>query len=175
MHLMCQLSIAAAKTSIDLSSAYFVPDDMTRQILANALQRGVTVRIITPGEIIDTDTVRAASRGTWGPLFKAGAKIYEHQPSMYHCKVMVVDNLRVSVGSANFDNRPFRPNDEATLNVYDTAFFQRQTVIFEADLKNSREVAFQAWTARPSKGKLVKRLLGQQLLQGLPTQARGVD
>ena len=166
MQLMYQLSITAAKTSIDLSSAYFVPDDMTRQVLADALQRGVTVRIITPGEIIDTDTVRAASRGTWGPLLKAGAKIYEYQPSMYHCKVMIVDNLLVSVGSTNFDNRSFRLNDEANLNVYDTAFAQRQTVIFEADLKNAREVTFQVWAARPWKEKLMERLallLGSQL------------
>ena len=166
MQLMYQLSITAAKTSIDLSSAYFVPDDMTRQMLVDALQRGVTVRIITPGEIIDTDTVRAASRGTWGPLLKAGAKIYEYQPSMYHCKVMIVDNLLVSVGSTNFDNRSFRLNDEANLNVYETAFAQRQTVIFEADLKNAREVTFQAWAARPWKEKLMERLallLGSQL------------
>ena len=166
MQLMYQLSITAAKTSIDLSSAYFVPDDMTRQMLVDALQRGVTVRIITPGDIIDTDTVRAASRGTWGPLLEAGARIYEYQPSMYHCKVMIVDNLLVSVGSTNFDNRSFRLNDEANLNVYDTAFAQRQTVIFEADLKNAREVTFQAWVARPWKEKLMERLallLGSQL------------
>src|ERR1051326_947238 len=38
---------------------------------------------------------------------------------MYHCKVMIVDSLLVSVGSTNFDNRSFQLNDEANLNVYD--------------------------------------------------------
>ena len=42
--------------------------------------------------------------------------IYEYLPTMYHCKVMVVDDLWVSVGSTNFDNRSFRLNDEANLN-----------------------------------------------------------
>ena len=135
MQLMYQLSITAAAHSVDLSSAYFVPDALTTQALTDALQRGVKIRIITPGEIIDTDTVRAASRGSWGPLLKAGAQIYEYQPSMYHCKVMIVDNLLVSVGSTNFDNRSFRLNDEANLNVYDAAFAEQQTLIFEADLK----------------------------------------
>ncbi|MBC7445255.1 MAG: cardiolipin synthase B [Polaromonas sp.] len=158
MQLMYQLSITAAKTSIDLSSAYFVPDDMTTGVLINALERGVKIRIITPGDIIDTDTVRAASRGTWGPLLKAGVEIYEYQPSMYHCKVMVVDALLVSVGSTNFDNRSFRLNDEANLNVYDAGFAQRQTVIFEADLKNSRRVTHEQWAARPLKEKLLERL-----------------
>lgn len=166
MQLMYQLSITAAAHSIDLSSAYFVPDELTTQALTDALQRGVKIRIITPGEIIDTDTVRAASRGNWGPLLKAGAQIYEYQPSMYHCKVMIVDNLLVSVGSTNFDNRSFRLNDEANLNVYDAAFAQRQTFIFEADLKNARQVTYDEWINRPLKEKLLEKLallLGSQL------------
>ena len=166
MQLMYQLSITAAAHSIDLSSAYFVPDELTTQALTDALQRGVKIRIITPGEIIDTDTVRAASRGSWGPLLKAGAQIYEYQPSMYHCKVMIVDNLLVSVGSTNFDNRSFRMNDEANLNVYDAAFAQRQTFIFEADLKNARQVTYDEWINRPLKEKLLEKLallLGSQL------------
>ena len=57
MQLMYQPSITAAKSSIDLSSAYFVPDEMTIGVLADALGRGVKIRIITPGEIIDTETV----------------------------------------------------------------------------------------------------------------------
>ena len=158
MQLMYQLSITAAKTSIDLSSAYFVPDDMTIKVLGDALERGVKIRIITPGEIIDTDTVRAASRGTWGQLLKAGAEIFEYQPSMYHCKVMIVDNLLVSVGSTNFDNRSFRLNDEANLNVYDIDFAKRQTAIFEKDLKHARQVTFPAWANRPLKEKLMERL-----------------
>lgn len=68
MQLMYQLSITAAGKSIDLSTAYFVPDELTTRALTDALKRGVKIRIITPGEIIDTDTVRAASRGSWGPL-----------------------------------------------------------------------------------------------------------
>jgi len=158
MQLMYQLSITAARDAIDLSSAYFVPDELTTQALVDALRRGVKIRVITPGEIIDTDTVRAASRGTWGPLLKAGAEIYEYVPSMYHCKVMIVDNLLVSVGSTNFDNRSFRLNDEANLNIYDTAFAERQTRIFEDDLKKSRQVTYDQWAARPLKEKFMERL-----------------
>ena len=83
----------AAQRSIDLSSAYFVPDELTRLALIDSLKRGVKIRIITPEDIIDAETVRAASRGTWGRLLQAGAQIYAYQPSMYHCKVMIVDQL----------------------------------------------------------------------------------
>ena len=136
MQLMYHLAITAAERSIDLSVAYFVPDELTQKHLMDALARGVRVRFITPGEHTDTDTVKAASRATWGPLLQAGALIYEYQPTMYHCKVMIVDQLLVSVGSTNFDNRSFRLNDEANLNVYDAAFARRQTEVFEDDLKD---------------------------------------
>ena len=158
MQLMYHLSITAADRSIDLSSAYFVPDELTGKALNEALKRGVKIRIITPGEIIDTDTVRAASRGSWGPLLKAGAEIYEYQPSMYHCKVMIVDKLLVSVGSTNFDNRSFRLNDEANLNVFDTFFAEKQTGVFEDDLRRAHKVTYEAWAARPLKEKLMERL-----------------
>ena len=166
MQLMYQLAITAAERSIDLSSAYFVPDELTSKALTEALQRGVKIRIILPGEIIDTETVRAASRGSWGPLLKAGAQIYQYQPSMYHCKVMIVDKLLVSVGSTNFDNRSFRLNDEANLNVFDTGFAERQSDIFEDDLRRARQMTYAEWLNRPLKEKLMERLallLGSQL------------
>ena len=162
MQLMYQLSITAATHSIDLSSAYFVPDDLTSKALIQALERGVKIRIISPGEIIDTATVRAASRGRWGPLLQAGAEIHEYQPTMYHCKVMIVDGLLVSVGSTNFDNRSFRLNDEANLNIFDRAFAARQTKVFEDDLGRSRRITYEAWKSRPWQEKM-KEVLASTL------------
>ena len=153
MALMYHLALTAAEKTVDLSMAYFVPDDLSQRILMDALRRGVRVRLITPGPITDTETVRAASRQTWGPLLAAGAEIYEYQPTMYHCKVMIVDNLMVSVGSTNFDSRSFRLNDEANLNIYDSTMATRQTTIFEDDLKKSRRVTLEEWTNRPLKEK----------------------
>ena len=158
MQLMYHLAITAAERSIDLSAAYFVPDTLTRKLLMDALQRGVRVRLITPGEHTDTEIVKAASRATWGELLQAGALIHQYQPTMYHCKVMVVDQRMVSVGSTNFDNRSFRLNDEANLNVYDSAFAVRMTATFEDDLKRSRPVTYADWLDRPWTEKLAERL-----------------
>ena len=166
MALMYQIAMTAANESIDLSMAYFVPDERNSQILVQAMQRGVKVRIITPGKITDTQTVRAASRRTWGPLLQAGAEIYEFQPSMYHCKVLIIDGYMVSVGSTNFDDRSFRLNDEANLNIYDARFAARQTRIFEQDLKKARRVSFEEWDSRPLKERaleIVGVILSSQL------------
>jgi cardiolipin synthase len=156
MMLMYLMAISAARRSIDLSAAYFVPDQLTRQALREALQRGVRLRIIVPGRHIDRTVVRRASRARWGELLAAGAEIREYQTTMFHCKTLVVDGLLVSVGSTNFDNRSFRLNDEANLNVYDAAFAARITEVFEQDLARSRPMTHRGWLARPLREKLVE-------------------
>ena len=166
MQLMYLLAITAASRSIDLSAAYFVPDELAAKALVDAMKRGVTLRIVVPGEYIDSETVRSAGRARWGPLLEAGALIAEYRPTMYHCKVMIVDGLLVSVGSTNFDNRSFRLNDEATLNIIDPVFAQQQTAIFAADLALARPVSHAQWQARPWQEKVKERLaslIGAQL------------
>jgi cardiolipin synthase len=160
MRLMYLLALTAAQKTIQLSISYFVPDDMTRQILIDAAKRGVKVQIIVPGEYIDVDVVRRSSRGMWGELLQAGIEIHEYQPTMYHCKVMIVDGLMVSVGSTNFDDRSFRMNDEANLNIYNTQFAAKQIDIFNDDLKYSRRITYDAWKNRPLTEKLHERLAG---------------
>ena len=166
VQLMYLLSIGAATRSIRLSMSYFVPDDVAVESFVQALERGVKVQLILPGEHIDAEVVRRASRATWGRLLQAGAEIYEYQPTMFHCKVMIVDDLWVSVGSTNFDNRSFAVNDEANLNVYDAAFAQRQSTVFDEDLKGSRRISLEEWENRPWREKLVERasaILSSQL------------
>jgi cardiolipin synthase len=157
MQLMVMMSIAAAQHAIDLSAAYFVPDPLTRRALIDALKRGVKVRIIVPGEHMDVDVVRHASRAGWGELLGAGATIHEFLPTMFHCKMLIVDRHLVSVGSTNFDNRSFRLNDEANLNVYDDGFAEHMTTVFEADLKRSRPVTLEQWQQRPWTERAVER------------------
>jgi cardiolipin synthase len=166
MHLMYLLSVAAARRSIDLEMAYFVPDEVATTALQQALERGVRVRIIMPGPVTDASLVRRASRAKWGNILARGAELYEFQPTMYHCKVLVVDGRWTSVGSTNFDERSFHLNDEANLNVYDTAFAGRQVADFEHDLARSRRVTYEEWKARPWTEKLYEHAvawLGPQL------------
>jgi cardiolipin synthase len=166
MLLMYLMAITAARETIDLSAAYFVPDPLTREALKAALRRGVRLRIIVPGTRIDTEVVRKASRAGWGELLGAGAKIHEYEPTMFHCKTLIVDRQLVSVGSTNFDNRSFRLNDEANLNVYDRDFAERVTAVFERDLERAREITYEDWARRPWHEKLLERasaLLSPQL------------
>ena len=159
MHLMYLMAITAAARTIRLSTPYFVPDELSEQALIAAARRGVKVQLIVPGKEIDTDVVRGASRSRWGPLLEAGIEFYEYQPTMYHCKVLLVDEFLTSVGSTNFDNRSFALNDEANLNVFDAAFAARQVEVFEQDLERAQRVTLEQWRNRPLSEKLIEPLM----------------
>jgi cardiolipin synthase len=166
LRLMYHLAIASAARSILIANAYFVPNSLAVDMLVEARRRGVNVEIIVPGSINDAQLVRRASRAKWGRLLEAGVRIYEYQPTMYHTKVMVVDQHWVSVGSTNFDNRSFRLNDEANLNVFDDEFGRTQARVFLEDRARSRQVTFEQWRRRPIGERLqelVARLVRHQL------------
>ena len=160
MQLMYLLAITAAKRSIDLANSCFVPDEMTIQTLVDAARRGVKVRVIVPSGHIDSEVVRKASRGSWGPMLQAGIEIAEFQPTMYHVKGLVVDGVFSSVGSTNFDNRSFRLNDEANLNVLDRDFGAIQRRVFDQDWALARRITLAEWQARPWTERLLERVAG---------------
>jgi cardiolipin synthase len=160
MQLMYLLSIAAAAKRLLISASYFVPDNVEVRALADAARRGARVQIIVPGPEIDAEMVRRASRASWGELLRAGVEIYEYQPTMYHCKVMIVDGLWVSVGSTNFDSRSFSVNDEANLNILDPDFAREQERIFAEDLKRARRITLEQWQSRPWTEKVWEHTMG---------------
>ncbi len=148
MHQMIVMALAASEQHIRIAMAYFVPDDIAIAQLLDARRRGVEIDIIVPGGETDVPMTRHASRYFWGPMLEAGIRIHEYQPTMYHTKVVIVDEAWATIGSANFDDRSFRLNDESNLNVFDRDFALRQIEDFEADLAETREITLQEWQSR---------------------------
>jgi cardiolipin synthase len=143
------LTIAAARRTIDLTSAYFAPRPAFLAAIADAARSGVAVRVLVPGPHIDKDVVRHTARSVYGQLLEAGVRVFEYQPTMLHAKSMVVDGVWSTVGSANFDNRSFQLNDESVVGVQDRAFADALTAAFEADLARSAETTLEGWRSRP--------------------------
>jgi cardiolipin synthase len=133
------LAIAAARKNIRLAHAYFVPCDLTVEALVQARQRGVKVEIILPARS-DHYSVARASRTRWGKLLEAGVEFYEYQPTLYHCKIMVVDNQWITAGSVNFSERSFRIDDEANLNALNPDLARQLISDFERDKADSRKL-----------------------------------
>lgn len=144
---MFRLALAAARRTVSITNPYFVPDGPLTAALADAVRRGVRVRVIAPGPI-DYNVVRRASRSSFGRLLRGGVEIYEYDPALLHAKTLVVDGEWATVGSANLDNRSFAINDEANLVVYDAGVAGRLQRVFEDDLRYSRRVEYARWRSR---------------------------
>jgi cardiolipin synthase len=147
--ILFQTLIAASRKSICLTTPYFLPDRAMRQEMIRAIQRGVVVKIIAPGKHGDHSLTRSSGRSLYGDLLKAGAEIYEYEPSMIHGKILIVDGAWSLVGTSNLDNRSFGLNDEVNLAIVDSRVAARLTQDFEGDLSSSRAVSFQDWRNRP--------------------------
>lgn len=146
--LLLYMAIQAAQRSIWIENAYFVPDRQIREGLAAAARRGVDVRVIVPGEYIDSPNVRAAARYHYGELLDAGVAIHEYRPTMMHNKVMVVDRTWSTVGSINFVNRSMKKNAEVNIAIYDAGFASTVETMVREDLARCDVLTKAGWKKR---------------------------
>jgi len=150
----------AARQEILIENAYFIPDATTTAFLADAARRGVKVEIIVPGVRNNLGYVRRVSRSTYGPLLEAGVRIFEYRPTMMHAKVVEIDGVWCSIGSANIDSRSFFLNDEANVNVRSERLAGQVRALFVADRSASDEITLAAWRARSIGERIAEWWLG---------------
>ena len=133
-------AFASAQKSIIIENSYILLDRPLMDALLDARKRGVHVEMIVPADFNDAWVLRYLSRYQYRRLLNAGIHIYEYTPTMMHCKVLVIDGVFSSVGSANMDPRSLYLNDESNLNVISKPFADEQLRIIEADKKNSTRI-----------------------------------
>ena len=146
-----------AESSVHICSPYFLPDDRLKKALLAARERGVRVLVVTAGKHTDKQVVRWASRHNWEDLLEAGVEIFEFAPTLIHVKSMVVDSILTIVGSANFDVRAARLNDEACLVVKDRGFAEEEEDRISADMKRCSRVTLDGWRSRTLSQRLLDR------------------
>lgn len=136
-------AISTARTSIMISTPYLIPGEQLTRALLDAAQRGVRVRVLVPsvenGEGVEFVT-QASQRDVFGPLLDGGIQLHEYSPALLHTKMMIIDGVWATVGSANFDNRSMAMNDELNVMVYDQPIAKRLEEIFVEDLSRSTKL-----------------------------------
>lgn len=146
---MLLYALAAAEDSFTASTAYFYPDAAFLEAMRLAAERGVRIRILLPGDTIDQGYLRHASVNRWRPMLEAGVELYEYQTSMYHSKLVSVDDQWATFGSTNLDNRSFRINDEGNIAVYSPDFAREIRKLIEEDIAEAERYTLQDWQERP--------------------------
>ncbi len=140
--------LCLAREKVRITTAYFVPDEGTVDLLCEAVKRGVDVQILVPGPHIDKRFVQVAGEAQYNPLLEGGVKLWAYQPTMLHAKIMTVDGVAASVGSANFNSRSLEFDDEVNLAVLDPAVVAELDRHFEDDLAASEPVESGGWSER---------------------------
>jgi cardiolipin synthase len=142
------VAIESARKRIYISNPYFVPDGQMIRALIDASRRGVDVQLLLPGKNNDARMIRAASWFQYGPLLKAGIRIYEYAPTMMHSKNFVVDGLYATVGSINFDVRSMSINAENGVAFYSVDFGNQMEALFRKDKMRCEEITLESWRKR---------------------------
>ena len=137
-----------ARRRVRITTAYFVPDDLTTDLLCEAAKRGVEVEILIPGPHIDKRFVQVAGEAEFQPLLDAGVKLWAYQPTMLHAKVMTVDGVVANVGSANFDARSLLLDDEVNMVLFDPRVTAELDAHFDGDVSRSERVDPGEWSRR---------------------------
>jgi cardiolipin synthase len=156
VQLLYYLAINAAREELLIQNPYFLPHEDAIDSLKAAVKRGVDVRVMLPSpSIIDTALVQHASHHHYGDLLENGVRIFEHQKTLTHQKIMIVDRQWVSIGSTNFDDRSFELNDEITVGVVDRGIAEELREAFLRDARDCKQIDFDAWRKRPWRHRIV--------------------
>jgi len=142
------ISLWAARTAIHVETPYFLPDAAIREALMQKARAGADVVLLLPSSRTDEKSVRWAGQRIFEELLQAGVKIYEYQPTFTHAKLLVEDGQWSVVGSANWDNRSRKLNDEIVVGMSDSALASQLEDRFKIDLRRAKPITLQDWQKR---------------------------
>lgn len=128
--------IANASQKIWITTPYLVPEESILMGLKTAALSGIDVKIIIPSQP-DHFFVYWASQANIQQLLEAGVKIYQYKNGFIHSKIMIVDKLVATVGTANLDIRSMEINFEVNAFLYDVDVISRLEEDFIQDLEDS--------------------------------------
>ncbi len=140
-------AIERARSRVLIENSYFIPSRSVRRALANAVARGVDVRVVLPFTS-DVPAVTYATRKLYGRLLRQGVALYEWGQSILHSKIAVVDDW-CTVGTHNLDYRSWIYNLEINVTVEDPAVASKLQARIERDISESVRVDPRTWQYRP--------------------------
>jgi cardiolipin synthase len=141
-------AIAGAQKNVYIVTPYLMPTPPIVTALKTAALGGVDVQILIP-EFSDALIPKWCSFSFVEEFLEAGIKIYFYQKGFIHSKLLIVDGIFASIGTANLDFRSLETNFEVNAFIYDVQFTRQLTGYYRVDIRNSREILFSEWKKRP--------------------------
>lgn len=148
-----------ARHHLRIASAYFVPDKHVLEMLCAAAHRGVVVDVLVNGQHSDKWISRLATQGQYEKMLEAGVRVWCYQPTMLHMKLVTLDGIVASVGSANLNARSLLQDEELNLAVFDPVVVGLLDQQFDRDLEDAERIDAGSWA---------ERAFGQKALELVP-------
>ena len=139
--------VTEANKYLYIATPYFVPDDSLLVALKSAALSGIDVRIIIPKKP-DHLFVHSCSLSYMGELLEAGVRCYEYTKGFIHAKVMLMDGMVSTIGTANMDIRSFSLNFEVNSFIYDKDIGTELEKQFNIDFKYCSEITIDDYNKR---------------------------
>ncbi|NCU02445.1 MAG: phospholipase [Chitinophagaceae bacterium] len=120
---------------ITIMSSYFLPGRNFRRNMAQAVKRGVKIKVITAGTS-DIATAKHAERYLYRWMFKNNIELYEYMPNVLHGKLSTYDGKFVTVGSYNVNNISAYASIELNLDVQHQGFAEKVEAVLNTIIEN---------------------------------------
>ncbi|UCG27132.1 MAG: cardiolipin synthase [Bacteroidales bacterium] len=150
-------AITTAQKTIYITTPYFSPNESILTALKTGALSGVDVRLILPAKS-DSTIAYWNSFSYVSELLEAGIKVYLYENGFNHAKLLMVDGIFSTVGTANIDYRSFDLNFEANALIYNETVTRKLEESFFNDIAHSRLINEDEWKNRPKKQILYESL-----------------
>ena len=147
-------AIDVAKDSIQIINPYFTLNRAIKKAIKRAVKRGVKVDIMLS---VRSDIPLTPDCGFYNAhqLMKGGCNIWMYMPGFHHTKVIMVDGLFCTVGSANLNSRSLNFDNEANAVIVNKEVTQELCNLFNAEKKESFLLTPKKWNEMRTPWRLV--------------------
>ncbi len=137
-----------ARRKVTITTAYFDPDVPMLRIFKRLRQRGVEVKVLVPGRHIDVWVAKVAAEGNYDALLDMDVEIWRYERTMLHAKIILIDDTVACIGSANFNQRSMKKDDEVIMVLIDPTTISLLMDHFQEDLRYAQRLTRSNWKRR---------------------------
>lgn len=137
-------AINDAKDSIKLVNPYLTLTGKLKRALKRAVKRGVKVEVMV-SEKSDIPLTPDCVFYNVHKLMKHGVDVYIYEPGFHHTKIIMVDGLFCTVGSANLNSRSLRFDYEENAVIIDPCTTAELSHMFDHDKTRSFKLTPEKW------------------------------
>lgn len=134
------MSIYSAQKNVHIVNPYFVPTSSIKKALNRTIDRGVNVTIMV-SSASDIPFTPDAALYKLHKLMKRGATVYMYNGGFHHSKIMMIDDLFCTVGTANLNSRSLRYDYETNAFIFDKKTTAELNTMFRNDIEHCTQLS----------------------------------